>query len=58
LGALGQDNILSCTILTTEACDGVRDLHNRLPVTLGKDGLDEWLSGGGPVVDLDIEGVM
>ena len=46
---------MSCT---TEACDGVPDLHNRMPVILGKDGLDEWLSGGGPVVDLDIEGVM
>jgi putative SOS response-associated peptidase YedK len=32
----GKDKLLSCTILTTEAADGIRDLHNRMPVMLAK----------------------
>ena len=27
----GKDKLLTCTILTTEASDGVRDLHDRMP---------------------------
>jgi putative SOS response-associated peptidase YedK len=31
-----KDGILSCTILTCEACDGIRDLHTRMPVILAR----------------------
>jgi len=33
----------SCTILTTEANDVVRVLHDRMPVILDHDGVDLWL---------------
>jgi|SRR5271165_2082738 len=51
----GKDNLLSCTILTTDACDGVRDLHDRMPVMLGAEGIEDWLSGGAPVLDAGID---
>ncbi len=47
----GKENLLSCTILTAEACQGaVRDLHHRLPVMLDAGGIEGWLRGGDPVV--------
>ena len=51
----GPDKLLSCTIVTTEASDGIRDLHNRMPVMLAPHGIDAWLSGGDPVVDAGID---
>jgi putative SOS response-associated peptidase YedK len=50
-----KDGMLSFTILTTEAADGVRDLHNRMPVMLAPDGFEPWLSGTDPVVDAAID---
>ncbi len=47
----GPDNLLTCTILTTEPCDGIRDLHNRMPLMLAKDGFEPWLSGEDPAVN-------
>jgi putative SOS response-associated peptidase YedK len=46
-----KDGMLSCTILTCEACDGVRDLHTRMPVMLAKDGFGPWLAGEHPALD-------
>jgi putative SOS response-associated peptidase YedK len=46
-----KDGMLSCTILTCEACDGVRDLHTRMPVMLAKEGFEPWLVGENPAVD-------
>ena len=46
-----KDGMLSCTILTCEACDGIRDLHTRMPVTLARDGFEPWLAGASPSVD-------
>ena len=43
--------MLSCTILTCEACDGVRDLHTRMPVMLAKEGFGPWLAGENPTLD-------
>jgi len=51
----GPDKLLSCTIITTEACDGIRDLHNRMPVMLGPEGFEHWLAGEVPAVDPGIE---
>ncbi|MGA7323698.1 MAG: SOS response-associated peptidase [Rhodomicrobium sp.] len=39
----GPENLLTCTILTTEPCDGIRDLHNRMPLMLAKEGFERWL---------------
>jgi putative SOS response-associated peptidase YedK len=46
-----KDGMLSCTILTTEACDGIRDLHTRMPVMLPPQGFEPWLGGDDPTVD-------
>jgi putative SOS response-associated peptidase YedK len=43
--------MLSCTILTCEACDGIQDLHTRMPVILAKEGFEPWLLGKNPAVD-------
>ena len=46
-----KDGVLSCTILTTEACDGIRDLHTHMPVMLRPQGFEPWLGGDDPTVD-------
>ena len=51
----GPENLLTCTILTAEPCDGIRDLHNRMPLMLAKDGFEPWLSGKEPAVDPGID---
>jgi putative SOS response-associated peptidase YedK len=51
----GPDNLLTCTILTTDASDGIRDIHTRMPVMLAKETFEPWLSGSDPVTDPDID---
>jgi len=46
-----KDGMLSFTILTCEACGGIRNLHSRMPAMLGKDGFEPWLAGENPVID-------
>ena len=50
-----KDDMLSCTILTTEAADGIRDLHNRMPVIMARDGFEPWFAGEDPAVDPGID---
>jgi putative SOS response-associated peptidase YedK len=50
-----KDGMLTCTILTCEACDGIRDLHTRMPVMLPPDGFEPWLSGEDPIVDPSLD---
>jgi putative SOS response-associated peptidase YedK len=45
-----KDGMLSCTILTCEPCDGIRDLHTRMPVMLAKEGFGPWLAGENPTL--------
>jgi len=54
----GPDNLLTCTIITTDATDGIRSLHTRMPVILPKDGFEPWLEGLDPAVDPDIDGAV
>ncbi len=49
------DGMLSCTILTTEAAEGIRDLHNRMPLMRAPDGFEPWLTGAEPVIDPGID---
>jgi putative SOS response-associated peptidase YedK len=49
------DNLLTCTIITTDATDGIRSLHTRMPVILPKGGFEPWLSGLAPSVDPGID---
>ncbi len=53
-----KDNLLSFTILTTEAYDGMRDLRTRMPVILDANGMQAWLAGEPPTVAPDIETVV
>ena len=34
----------SCTIITTEACEAMRDIHHRMPVILKPEAYADWLS--------------
>ena len=36
----------SCTIITTEASDSVKDVHNRMPLILKPEAYEEWLDPG------------
>jgi len=36
----------SCTIITTDASDSVKDVHNRMPLILKPEAYDEWLDPG------------
>jgi putative SOS response-associated peptidase YedK len=51
----GPDSLLTCTIITTDATDGIRGLHTRMPVILPKESFEPWLSGHDPVVDPGID---
>jgi putative SOS response-associated peptidase YedK len=42
----GGEAVESCTIITTEANDLVRPVHERMPVILAEGILDHWLGGG------------
>jgi putative SOS response-associated peptidase YedK len=33
----------SCTIITTDASDSVKDVHNRMPLIFKQEAYDEWL---------------
>jgi putative SOS response-associated peptidase YedK len=48
-----KDDMLSFTILTTEAHDGMRDLHTRMPVIMDVTGMQAWLAGEPPVLASD-----
>ena len=39
----GQDDYRSCTIITTEASESVRDIHHRMPVILRPEAFANWL---------------
>ena len=34
----------SCTIITTEACEAVRDIHHRMPVIFKPEAYEFWLN--------------
>ena len=36
----------SCTIITTDASESVKDVHNRMPLILKPEAYDEWLDPG------------
>ncbi len=38
----------SCTIITTEACPQLREIHDRMPVILRRDSVDAWLDAEKP----------
>lgn len=44
--SLDSKEILSCTILTTDANALLKDIHNRMPVILSPDDYDAWLDPG------------
>lgn len=49
----GDDEIESCTILTTSPNRLMKDIHDRMPVILSKEGCDVWLDPGASVERLE-----
>ncbi len=49
-----KDGMLSFTILTQDACGGIAQLHDRMPVMLASDGFEAWLGGADPACDARI----
>lgn len=41
--ARDNEEIFSCTLITTDAAPGMEEIHNRQPVMLPRDALDKWL---------------
>jgi putative SOS response-associated peptidase YedK len=50
-----KDGMLSFTILTTEAYEGIHDLHTRMPMILDEQGSKSWLEGSPPALAGDID---
>ena len=50
-----KDGMLSCTILTCEAFDGMRDLHTRMPVMLAAESFEPRLAGKDPALDPSLD---
>ena len=50
-----KDGMLSFTILTTEAYEGMTDLHTRTPMILDEQGSKSWLEGNPPALANDID---
>jgi putative SOS response-associated peptidase YedK len=50
-----KDGMLSFTILTIEAYEGIRDLHTRTPMILDEQGSKSWLDGNPPALAGDID---
>jgi len=50
-----KDGMLSFTILTTEAYQGIKDLHTRTPMMLDEQGSKSWLDGNPPELAGDID---
>jgi putative SOS response-associated peptidase YedK len=48
----GEEDIESCTILTTDANSAIAKVHNRMPVVIAPQQFDTWLSSGGDVTAL------
>jgi putative SOS response-associated peptidase YedK len=48
----GEGPVESCTILTTEANEVMRPLHERMPVVLGREAWEPWLDLGAGRADL------
>ena len=47
-------DIVSCTLLTTDAVGHLADLHHRMPRVLGEGEVAAWLDGAGPFADGDV----
>ena len=53
-----KDGLLTCTILTTEASNGTRELHDRMPLVLDAVGTNAWLAGELPRRAEDIDDIL
>lgn len=48
-----NEELLSCTIITTQAAGNIRDIHERMPVMLDKKGIIKWLDPEASIDQLD-----
>jgi putative SOS response-associated peptidase YedK len=49
--AAAADPIVSCAVLTTDAVDGLTDIHDRMPLLLGPESWQRWLDPDLPATD-------
>ena len=42
----GHEHMESCVLLTQPANEDCRDVHDRMPVIIEQDRVEDWLSGG------------
>ncbi len=49
-----KDDLQSCTIITTDACEGTRELHNRMPLVLDRAAIEPWLAGETPALSRSV----
>ncbi|BFM15584.1 SOS response-associated peptidase [Maricurvus nonylphenolicus] len=47
-----NDELLSCSVVTTAASESMAPIHNRMPVMLDQQGIDLWLDGQSSVEQL------
>lgn len=47
-GGKAETPLYSCTVLTTEACPSIREVHHRMPVILKPEAFSQWIDGGTP----------
>ncbi|MGO9484371.1 MAG: SOS response-associated peptidase [Rhodomicrobium sp.] len=49
-----KDDLQSCTIITTDACEGMQQLHNRMPLVLDREAIEPWLAGETPTLSRSV----
>jgi putative SOS response-associated peptidase YedK len=50
-----KDDLQSCTIITTDACEGTRELHCRMPLVLDHGAIEPWLAGEAPALSRSVD---
>ncbi len=50
-----KDDLQSCSIITTDACKGTQELHNRMPLVLDLEAIEPWLAGEAPALSGSVD---
>ena len=50
-----KDDLQSCTIITTDACEGTQELHNRMALAFDRVTIESWLAGEAPALSRSVD---